>query len=727
MAGRIDLLIRQSAERSRSLQVFLAAPGRQEAFVVPYPDALAQLQQLWRTRFLRHHDPAFSWPEGAAVVSSYSEKLRVALEQWLQEPSWQPLQHLLRDASELPLTLRLDGVDAALDGLPWESLGVQRPIWRTVSPGTESSLPASRPSGVRARKPRILLVVGSEQGLNLDGEVDLLQQQQRLGRIRLTVLRGAGCTLAALKQSLAEPAGWDAVLYLGHSSDGPDGGQLHLGDGSQIEGQSLSNDWQTAARHGLRLLLLNSCSGLPLAQHAVASGLDWALCFLEPVPARAAALAFAQVLEGLENGDELSAVLSQTRTALASTIGCEGCSLLLSAVAATDAGPLRLPLRRRRQFMLRLATTNRRQCLAAAAFTLVAFGMELTPANPINSYLLDRRLEVQRTWRRWTHQPAPQPGPSEPPIAVLLLDPATTIPQLGGTQATDHTPRSVLTTVLKRTPAQQVPVVAFDVLFDQDRPGTAELAAAIRSQPTRRVVGGYAGQQTDSDLGPGSSSWLEGSSLKEAGMDPKDLAVGTAAGRSDLKPVPLHLQEGITAQNFAGALARHSSPSLPADRVIDWSLNWSNWIQLITPADLPRLKAPLLLVGTSGRLGDQPSDLFAAPATVQNALLRGEQPIWGGNIRELPGVLLQAVLIQTLNLRHWLTPLSQSLCTAAAAGLGLLLAALVETRRNRLVVVALIALVSCPLAWTLAIWQLWLVPLLLPLLALSATAFSRDD
>jgi hypothetical protein len=135
----------------------------------------------------------------------------------------------------------------------------------------------------------------------------------------------------------------------------------------------------------------------------------------------------------------------------------------------------------------------------------------------------------------------------------------------------------------------------------------------------------------------------------------------------------------------------------------------------------------LLLVGTSGRLGDHSSDLFAAPATVQNALLRGEQPIWGGNVRELPGVLLQAVLIQSLNLRHWLTPLSQSLCTAAAAGLGLLLAALVETRRHRLMVVALIALVSCPLAWTLAIWQLWLVPLLLPLLALSATAFSRDD
>jgi hypothetical protein len=345
----------------------------------------------------------------------------------------------------------------------------------------------------------------------------------------------------------------------------------------------------------------------------------------------------------------------------------------------------------------------------------------------VNQYLLDRRLEVQRIWRHWIHQPGPSPNKSHPPLAVLLLDPATTIPQLGGSAATPYTPRTVLSSVLQRTPVQQVPVVGFDVLFDQDRPGTAVLASAIRSQPTRRVVGGFAGPQSGSGLGPSSSSWLQGSPLKAAGLEPRDLAVGTAAGGPDLKRVPLYLEDCITANNFAGAIALQPLQPLPADRVIDWSLNWSPWIKLVSPGDLPKLKAPVLLVGTTGRLADQVVDVFEAPATVQNALLRGEQPIWGGNVRELPGVLLQAVLIQSMNLRHWLTPLSMSLCTAAAAGLGVLLAALIEPRRQRWRVVLLIAAMSCPLAWSLAIWQLWLVPLLLPLLALSATALCRDD
>lgn len=168
-------------------------------------------------------------------------------------------------------------------------------------------------------------------------------------------------------------------------------------------------------------------------------------------------------------------------------------------------------------------------------------------------------------------------------------------------------------------------------------------------------------------------------------------------------------------------------PVLPADRVIDWSLNWAEQIRLVQPAELPSLKAPVLLVGTSGRLGNQSEDLFEAPATVQNALLRGDQPLWNGNAREVPGVLVQAVLIQSLNLQHWLTPLSQTLCTAAAAALGVVLAALLEKRQHRWTAVALLVLVCSPLAWSLAIWQLWLVPLLLPLLALSATASCSDD
>jgi len=483
MAAPIELLLRQQAPGSGDVQVFLSAAGHHDAFLVPWPPSLLTLQRAWQQRFLRHHDPAFAWPDGAAVVRTYSEQLRRGLQQWLASPPWQPLQQLLEQRPGCPLTLRIEAGEPALSSLPWEALALQRPIWRLAG----ASLPPQA-TPARARMPRILLLVGAEQGLDLSTEVERLQQQQRRGRIQLQLLRGPAFTPTALRQALQQNAGWDAVLYLGHTSAGPNGGLLYLGDGSQLDGMTLEADLAVAARHGLRLLLFNSCSGLQLAQHAAAAGIDWAVCFLEPVPSGAAALAFAALLASLEQGNELLAAVSHTRGVLAEGSDTEGCDLLLAAVAAPAARPFVLPLRRRRQLALRLASSSCRQVGAAAAFSALALSMELTPANPINSYLLDRRLEIQRVWRRLLSKPGPLSGS---PIPVLLLDPAISIPELGAAPAADHTPRQALAAVLQRTPPAQVPLVGLDVVFDQPQPGTEQLAAVLRSQTDRRVIGGY--------------------------------------------------------------------------------------------------------------------------------------------------------------------------------------------------------------------------------------------
>ena len=757
MASRIDLLIRQSANTAESLQVFVSALGNQNAFVVPYPAKLQALQQGWRQRFLRHHDPAFNWGDGAAAVGSWSERLLQGLEQWLTEPEWQPLQTLLTQLPDMPLALRFEGPVDGLATLPWQALRLQRPILRVES---QAPVALSKQARIRARKPRIVLLVGSEQGLNLDTEVGRLMQLKKDRRIDLRLLRGPSSSAPALRSALAETAGWDALLYLGHSSSGPDGGLLHLGDGSQLSGMALEKDWALAKSHGLRLLLFNSCSGLPLAQQAVRAGLDWTVCFLEPVPAKAAAIAFEALLQAMEVGCDLIGAVAAARNTLESSPDCEGCSLLLTAVAASGAAPFRLPLRRRRQFWLRLASSKRKQAIAAAAFVGVAFLMELTPYNFINTYLLNRRLDLQRTWRQGMHQPGPLPGDGISPIPVLLLD-HSTIVELGADPSLDQTPRLALAELLRRTPVNHVPVVGIDVIFDdslsymhlglQSPEGGYDFTAAIRmqqqrqtfelrdaeinklalvisSQGSRKIVGGFSGPESAPNLNGASVNWAKASPLIQAGLKPFDLAVGTAAGGDGLlKPVPLHLIYPITSQNFSGALSRVKKPLLPADRVIDWSIDWAPWIRLIKSEELSGLRASMLLVGTGGYLNQKPVDLFAAPATVQNALMRGDQPIWAGRSREIPGVLVQAVLIQSLNLRHWLTPLSQTLCTAAGGALGIVVAALLEKRKDRLIALGIIALLACPFVLTLAIGPLLLVPILLPLLALSASTLCRDD
>ncbi|WP_341882044.1 CHASE2 domain-containing protein [Synechococcus sp. UW140] len=720
--ANINLVIRQGANNPSGLQVFITAPGCNNAFAVPEPKQLYELQKAWGHRFLKHHDPAFVWAQGAAVVKTYSNQLRLALQQWIESPDWQPLQQLLVALPNLPLTLRLEQVKADLCSLPWESLCLQRPIWRVDGNG----LSKIKQVTLQARKPRVLLVVGAEQGLNLDGEINQLMQLQRSGRIQLTMLRAEHCNADALRKALTESSGWNAALYLGHSNSGPMGGVLHLGDGSQINGQSLESHLAIAAKNGLRLLLFNSCSGLQLASVAVRAGINWSICFLELVPSKAAATAFAELLSGLEAGADLVKTLVKTRAILASNEYFEGCDLLLATVATSDAEEFKLPLRRRRQLVLRLASSSKKQAIAAVAFSAVAFLMELTPSNPVNTYLLDRRLDVQRAWRQLVKQPGPQVDVSNKPIPVLLLN-QDTIRALGVPAVADHTSRYALAEVLKRTPPDQVPVVGLDVLIDQPRNGTNQLAEVIQKQPGRRVFAGYLSPYSDPSQGAVGNMWFQSSILNKVGMKSADLAVGTAARDGLLKPVPMHTQYAISKENFAGALSKPPQSFLPSDRIIDWSLNWANWVYLVQPAGLASLRNPILLVGTNGRLGENAVDLFAAPATVQGALQRGDKPIWDGNAREVPGVLVQAVLIQTLNLGHWLTPISQTLCTGAAASLGVLLAAFYEQRRNRLIAVALIALISCPLAFSLAIWQLWLVPLFLPLLVLTITTVSRND
>ena len=721
--ANINLVIRQEAINPAELQVFMSAPGCNNAFAVPEPNQLYGLQKAWRHRFLKHHDPAFVWTHSAAVVKTYSDKLRLALQQWIESPAWQPLQQLLTELPSLPLTIRLEQVKNELCSLPWESLCLQRPIWRVDGNGLSNIKQVT----LQARKPRVLLVVGAEEGLNLDGEINQLTQLQRSGRIQLTMLSAEHCSADALRNALAKSSGWNAVLYLGHSSSGPMGGVLHLGDGSQINGQSLESHLAIAAKNGLRLLLFNSCSGLQLASIAAQAGINWSICFLELVPSKAAATAFAELLTGLEAGANLVSSLAKTRAILASNESFEGCDLLLATVATSEAKQFKLPLRRRRQLVLRLASSSKMQAIAAVAFTGVAILMDLTPANPINTFLLDRRLDVQRTWRQLVKQPGPKVDERNKTIPVLLLDPATMIQALGVPAVADHTSRYALAEVLKRTPPDQVPVVGLDVLIDQPRSGTNQLAEVIKQQHERRVVAGYLSPYSYPSQGAVGSTWFQSSILNKVGMETADLAVGTAASAGSSKPLPLRTQYAISKEHFAGALSNHPQRVLPSDRIIDWSLNWANWIQLVQPVDLATLKSKLLLVGTNGYLGNNAVDIFYAPSSVEWAPLRGDKPLWNGRPSEVPGVLVQAVLIQSLNLNHWLTPVSQTLCTGAAAALGILLAAFYEQRRDRLVAVALIISIICPLAFYLAIWQLILVPLVIPFLALLTTMSIKND
>ena len=703
----IDLQLQSNGSRDQLL-AFLVSPAGQEAFQVAIPSQLLELQGAWLRRFLAHHDPA-SPAIPPDVVRDWGLRLTAAMVDWLAQPAWAPLQLALEQQPGLPLRILCQGDTAAIERLPWEALPLDRPIWRqgqAAAPSPGRSL--------RARRPRVLLLVGLEDGLDLTSEINQLRGLQAQGRIELEVLRGPGSCLGGLRQALLSRSGWDALVFLGHSEPNADGGgRLQLGDSGWLAANALGRELRVAASQGLQLVLLSSCSGSDLARSCNAAGIPWALCFRELVPTHAASMAFSQLLAAMERGSGLHGAVAQVRRHLEHD-GPAGSQLLLSAYGNGQSDDIHLPLRKRRQFLRRLATSQRSQAIAVGVALLLGAVGEIEPSNPFSNYLLDRRLYIQRLWRGLIQQP----GPSGQALPVLLLEQNRGDGALAVQTTPGRVSRAALAKVLALTAPALVPKVGLDVVLDEPAPHTGELAEVIRKQGRPLVFAGYLGPSANV-AGAGLRS-RPLAPLEQAGLQARDLAVGTVAGGGSLKAVPLQLREAISTGNFAGALSSAKAPLLPAESVIDWSIDWTPLIRRVEAKEVASLRSAALLVGSDGRIDRDQVDLFAAPGAVRDAL-----PSWGGSSGEVPGAIVQAVLAQSLSLGHWLRPWSLVACTALASGLGVLIAAAQANRPRRLVLVGSIILVAVPLALHVAVLELQLLPLLLPLAALGTTALVR--
>ncbi|MCS5700830.1 CHAT domain-containing protein [Cyanobium sp. FGCU-52] len=648
-------------------------------------------------------------------MNTLSARLVGAMQQWLSQPEWLPLQQILSLLPLLPLRLRCSGTDSLIEKLPWEALQLDRPLWRLADPQTLPPVLRS-PS---PRCPRMLLLIGREEQLPLEVDIQRLGELANHRRIELKSLRHGASSLLGLRQALADPMGWDGLIFLGHSCSDPlTGGRLQLGDGEWLSGDALAAELRQAAGQPPSLVLLNSCSGMDLARSCLSAGTPWALCFREVVPTQAASLVFSELLRAMEQGKGFAAALEEVRKNLQAR-GPAGCHLLLSAMAAPGAEELALPLSRRRQFRLRMASSSRGQAIAATLLVALASAAELQPINPLSTYLLDRRLYSQKLWRQLSDQGGP-PGEALP---VLLLNRNRSPAELGVDPSPELTSRAALAEVLRRTPVDQVPVVGLDVLFDRPAPHTAELAGVIQSQSKagkrQVVVGRLDANADDPDAGLSSEPQPQ---LLAAGVIPRSLGVGIPAAQGLLKPLPLRLLWPLDGASFAGRLSGSPDPMIPADSVIDWSIDWSSLLKVVTIADLPTLKTRALVVGSDGSSDNQSPDRFAAPGAIRSTL-----GSWGGSIDAMPGPLLQATLAQSMALRHWLTPSSLPAMTALGAGAGVLLAAAVPRRPRRLAWLLGAAVVAMLSSLQIAVALRLLLPITLPLAALASTALLRRD
>ena len=183
-------------------------------------------------------------------------------------------------------------------------------------------------------------------------------------------------------------------------------------------------------------------------------------------------------------------------------------------------------------------------------------------------------------------------------------------------------------------------------------------------------------------------------------------------------PLPLASPSSFAAQIYA-----KSNTVMRADAVLDWSLDWSSMIQRVEPDELAGLTTPVLLIGSDGNVNERAIDRFRTPK-IPNLNLHS---VWGGQKHTMPGVVLQAVLAQSLRMQHWLTPLSSALAAALGSALGIGLAAGIDRRWKRTLICGLTTALAIPACVQLAVSTQWLIPLLLPLTALWLMVLSRRN
>ena len=383
----IDLNL-QPLEGGEGLAVLLVSPACQAAFTTPIPTALIELQAVWRRRFVHHHGSR-SGGVPTAVLEDYSNQLIRGLGQWFEQDRWLPLHRALRLQPALPLRLRVAPELRKLEELPWESLPLDRPLWRL--PPQDPPQPVAVP---RARRARLLLVVGYEQELDLQSEVEELQDLAQRGRQLLRILRGPGAGSQALQAVLAEDPGWDALIFLGHGDGSADqGGRLQLGDGTWISGASLELPLRRAVDRGLSLMLLHCCLGIDLAHRCLAAGVAWVQVFRERVPDGAAAQAFRRLLRELQLGHPFTEAQRRAAQTLDQP-AWSGCRGLLSVYTHPDAQPYRWP--RPSQ------TLQRRELLLLGGAAGVAYGVGLLQG-------WDRRgRDGSRVWQMAAYRGSPQ-------------------------------------------------------------------------------------------------------------------------------------------------------------------------------------------------------------------------------------------------------------------------------------------------------------------------------
>jgi CHASE2 domain-containing sensor protein len=754
--------------------------GQRLQATLAFPDSLMGLYRQWQKAYLEYYQrvhiplettpepgaslrgkaagsgtvlpPAVDW--GKHLSDAENEFLR-EFRLWLRHSS--DLDELRREiaiasrsseSEQGGVELLITCTPLDLARLPWETWDIAADF------AIASKIRISRaPINIRAqtavphrqsRRPRILVILGDDRGLDFAADVKALQRS--LSPMAELVFQGwrPGQRVDDLKrqisEAIADEQGWDVLIFAGHSNESTSG-DLGIAPGVAISVCDIAPQLVTARERGLQFAVFNSCKGLNIAGSLIDLGLNQVVVMREPIENRVAQEFLVRFLQSLADHKDVHESLISACQYLATDkkLTYPSAYLIPSLFRHPNSHLFSLP---HKGWQHRLKPWLSKPYQVAALVALVL--LSLLPS--VQHELLDQRVLWQARYRQMT-----QRDTTKPSLLLVRVDEESL--KRADLIGKEHPiPQGYLADLVDRLVAQRARTIAMDYVLDsRQSDGTPRLADSIK----RAGMGGT--QFVLATTWDNDGKWHP--PLSDLAQPVYTFQANAERSWFDDYHIPLLTDEQQPYPLFAALVAQlhHRQVKLPAGAQIslrqrlqpltqfsyglgqrwlhpitDFSLrpnqvyeSRSGWTILQNPEGLTNLEDQTVMIVPGGyaSAGWKPGDdNFAAPAAMQYWYLQEQT---GNTSREMTGGEHQAYLFDHFLNQRFVVPIPDGWMVLVAALLGKSIMLLLQRQSGLIVrhrsiyrVFGILLLVGGTALYGLLSLELYLSPaaILLPIL-----------
>lgn len=250
-----------------------------------------------------------------ADVIAVSQKLIIAMNEWLRSPQFRQIWETLLTSLDpsAPIRLVIQTLDIQIKRLPWNQwdflvrylhveITIGKPYYNTIQPQKKSK--------PKNNKVNILAILGNNDN------IDINQDQ-----IAIQKIKGADphFLVKPNRQDLNDQLWdkpWDILFFAGHSNTEGEKGRIYINDTESLTISELKYALRRAISSGLQLALFNSCDGLGLAQELSDLDIPQIIVMRDPVADRVAQEFLKYFLNAFSEGQPFYLAVREARERL---------------------------------------------------------------------------------------------------------------------------------------------------------------------------------------------------------------------------------------------------------------------------------------------------------------------------------------------------------------------------------------------------------------------------